>query len=86
MDENKTNQVSNLAMQLFFTQMLCFLSLIINISTTTLCLFTDFSNASKTGLLLSYAFMIDGDVKSYVYNFSKLNQKMVSFERCRTYM
>ena len=86
MDENKTNQVSNLAMQLFFTQMLCFLSLIINICTITVCLFTDFSNASKTGLLLAYAFMMDSDVKSYVQDFSKLEQQMVSFERCRTYM
>lgn len=59
-------------MQLFFSQILSYMSLIINICAICFCLFTESGNPSKTGLLLSYAFMIDSDVREMVETFSKL--------------
>lgn len=40
----------------------------------------------KVGLLLTFCFNLDENIRSFTFAVSEIEQKMVSFERCRSYM
>lgn len=62
------------------------MSYIINISAIGYCLLSDQSNGALAGLLLAYAFTIDGNVTNLIYSLSNLETKMISVERISKFM
>ncbi|EGR28734.1 hypothetical protein IMG5_169310 [Ichthyophthirius multifiliis] len=84
-DDNKKNQLAFIAMEAWFKQNLTFMSLFVNTTAISFCLFSPNPDPSMTGLLLTFAFSIDQQIQNLIMTYSSFEKKIVSFERCYSY-
>lgn len=84
-NENKKNQITKMAMNIFFTLFLSLFSILINATTILFCLLSSNTTPSDIGLLITYALTFDMIINRLILGSSELEGKMVNFERCLTY-
>lgn len=87
---NKRNRMTREAMESWFSQRLAWMSYFINITAIGYCIiasnYTNWISGSMAGLLLAYAFSIDGNVIGLTYGLATLETKMISIERVTNFM
>lgn len=69
----------------FLRQTLAVFSLIINLGALYIVFFTGSIRTELLGILLIYAFNLDGNIRFSLILYSLFENKIVAYERCRSY-